>query len=82
MDWPHKHAVPVYGAKIKYAKGADISAKLRPKDKLFIQQATGTVLYYARAVDTTILVALSAVAANQVFPTKETVRKPHSFSIT
>jgi hypothetical protein len=75
MDQPHEHAVPVYGAKIQYAKGPDTTAKLGPEDKLFIQQVTGTFLYYARAVDSTMLVALSAIASDQASPTKNTMRK-------
>ena len=51
MDQPHKHAVPVYGAEIQYAKPNDVSKKCEPVDKLFIQQVTGTFLYYARLVD-------------------------------
>ena len=40
----------------------DAATKLVPKGKLFIQQVTGTNLYYARTVDATMLVALSAIA--------------------
>ena len=57
MDQPHQHAVPVYGAKIQYAKLADTRPKLGDEDKKFIQQVTGTFLYYARAVDATMLLA-------------------------
>ena len=45
MDQPHQHAVPVYGAKIQYAKLADTSPKLNDEDKKFIQQVTGTSLW-------------------------------------
>jgi hypothetical protein len=75
MDQPHKHVVPTYGAKVQYAKGKDMSPKLGPTDKLFIQQVTGTFLYYARAVDATMLVALSAIASEQASPTEETMKK-------
>jgi hypothetical protein len=69
----------VYGAKIQYAKGADTSARFEPKDKLFIQQVTGTCLYYSRTVDATMLVALSAIASDQADPAKETMRKTLRF---
>ena len=49
------HAVPVCGAKIQYAKAGDKSTKLGKADKMFIQQVTGTFMYYARAVDGTVL---------------------------
>ena len=70
-DQPHKHVLPTYGVKIQYAKEADTSTKLGPKEQNFIQQVMGTFLYYARAVDATILVALSAIASEQAAPTKK-----------
>ena len=42
---------------------------------MFIQQVTGTFLYYARAVDPTMLVTLSAIAADQASPTQQTLEK-------
>ena len=36
---------------------------------------TGTFLYYARAVDPTMLVALNAIAANQSAPTEDTLQR-------
>ena len=45
----------------------------------FIQQVTGTFLYYARAVDVTMLVALSAIASNQSAPTAKTMGKALTF---
>ena len=74
MDQPHQHAVPVYGAKIQYSKLADPSPKLCDKDEKFIQQVTGTFLYYARAVDATMLLAFGAIVSDQASPTEETMR--------
>jgi len=79
LDQPHQHAVPVYGAKVQYAKEADKSALLDPIDKTFIQQVTGTFLYYARAVDATMLLALSAIASDQSAPTENTMKKTLKF---
>ena len=79
MAQPHQHAVPVYGVKIQYAKEADKSALLDPVDKTFIQQVTGTFLYYARAVDATMLLALSAIAFDQSAPTENTTKKMLKF---
>ena len=70
-DQPHKHVLPTYGAKIQYAKEANTSTKLGPKEQKFIQQVTGTFLYYARAVDATMTVALSAIALEQAAPTEK-----------
>ena len=61
---PHKHVVPTYGQKTQY-ETVDESAKLDKAGKTYIQQVTGTFLYYARAVDPTMLVALSAIASAQ-----------------
>ena len=79
MDQPHQHILLAYGAKIQYAKDADTSPKLPPEDKLFIQQVTGTFLYYARSVDLTMLVALSTIASDQANPTEETMKKTLKF---
>ena len=75
QDQPHQHTVPTYGATIQYAKPPDESPTLNNEDKTFIQQVTGTFLYYARAVDSTMLVALSAIAAQQSQPTEQTMKK-------
>ena len=79
MEQPHQHAVPVYGAKIQYAKLADTSPKLGDKYNKFVQQVTGTFLYYARAVDATMLLMLSAIASEQAAPTAETTKKTLRF---
>ena len=78
-DQPHRHEVPVYGSTVQYAKQDDTSPKLDAAKKKFVQQVTGTFLYYARAVDPTMLVALSAIAASQAAPTKNTLEKTMFF---
>ena len=62
---PHRHVVPKYGAKVHYASKEDTSPKIDDDKKKSIRQMTGTFLYYARAIDPTMLVALSAIAADQ-----------------
>jgi hypothetical protein len=47
--------------------------------KKFIQEVTGTFLFYARAVDATLLTALSSLAAKQANPTKRTMEKTLQF---
>jgi hypothetical protein len=76
---PHPHVPPSYGAKIQYAKEEAIKATLGKEDKLFIQQVLSTFLYYARAVDSTMIVALSSIATEQAAPTKETMDKVEQF---
>ena len=68
IDQAHQHAVPVYDAKIQYTNQADTSTKLGVKNRRFIQQVTGTYLYYEQAVDATMLLTFSAIASDQAVP--------------
>jgi hypothetical protein len=43
------------------------------EDTKYIQAVAGTLLYYGRAVDNTILPALSAIATEQAKPTEKTM---------
>ena len=42
-------------------------------------QVTGTFLFYARAIDSTMLPALSAIASQQNAPTKNTLKRVKQF---
>ena len=79
MDQPHEHAAPVYGARFQYTKDIDTSTELGPVDTEFIQQVTGIFLYYARAVDAMMLMALSVIGSDQLGPTPKTMRKTLTF---
>ena len=70
---PHKHTVPTSGATIQYAKDDDATNLLTKEEKKYIQQVLGTFLYYGRAVDSTMLTALSSIASTQAEPTEETM---------
>lgn len=72
---PHPHSIPIYGAKAQYTESKDDTPLLDKPGQKFIQAVTGTLLYYARAVDPTILVALSAIASNQAKPTQLTMER-------
>ena len=77
---PSSHHTPIiYGAQQQFAKEEDKSEALDKEGKLFVQQVLGTFLYYARAVDSTMLVALSAIASEQAAPTRGTMKKVHQF---
>jgi hypothetical protein len=56
QDAPHNWTQPVYGSKVQYAAKEDDSDLLEPKTITLIQQIAGTLLYYAMAVDPTMLV--------------------------
>jgi hypothetical protein len=72
---PHPHVKPQYGAKAQYAAEVDSSPSLGKEETKYIQAVMGTLLYYARAVDSTILTALSAIAIEQAKPTEQTRAK-------
>ena len=76
---PHPHIPPNYGAKQQFAKEESTEPPLGKEEQKYIQQVIGTFLYYARAVDSTMLVALSAIAAEQSKPTKTTMDKVDQF---
>ncbi len=58
---------------MQYAKAEDVTQLLSKEETKYIQQVLGTFLYYGRAVDSTMLTALSSIASNQAEPTKETM---------
>ena len=47
--------------------------------KKFAQEVTGTFLYYARSVNTTILTVLISIATQQANPTDNTIQKVKQF---
>ena len=75
QDQPHKHVSPSFGKSQQYVEDAPESFPATAEEKTYIQQVVGMFLYYARAVDPTMLVALSAIASDQSAPTKTTIEK-------
>jgi len=55
---PHAWQPPSYGATTQLAPALDTSAPLDPAARRQVQEVIGVLLYYARAVDPTLLVAL------------------------
>ena len=55
------------------------SPKVSAEEKKYMQQVVGSFLYYARAVDMTILHALNSIAAEQADPTVRTMRRVKQF---
>jgi hypothetical protein len=82
--WPTKpHCSPykclpiAYGAKAQLTPEADTSDLLDNHHKCRIQEIVGLLLYYPRAVDNKLLVALSAIAARQSYATVATEQAVH-----
>ena len=81
-EHPHKpqhspHIAPTrkFGPSAQDPVAHDTSMPLPPERIQRIQQIVGTIMYYARAVDITTLVALSSIAAEQTTATENTERK-------
>jgi hypothetical protein len=62
---PHKWSPPVYGAKTQYIEEHKDSPLLPQKDATRIQQLAGTLLYYARSVDPTLILPVNILASEQ-----------------
>ena len=69
---PHQWTRPNYGATKQLATPLDNSPPILEERKRRIQQIIGTFLYYARAVNFTMLPALNTLAEQQSSPTKNT----------
>jgi hypothetical protein len=72
---PHTWNPPVYGAKTKYVEDETTSPALSNKDVNELQQLTGTLLYYARAVDPTLIMPINVLASEQSKSTEVTADK-------
>ena len=72
---PHRHVTPNYGARAQYVEADNPGLLLDKTQKTYVQAITGTLLYYARAVDSTILTALNAIATQQANPMQSTLEE-------
>ena len=60
---PHHHVAPPYGARVQFVEPEE-DTLLLPEERIkFIQQVVGVFLYYAIAIDNTVLVALSDIGS-------------------
>ena len=72
---PHPWQRPNYGAKTQFATLPDASPSLDAADKTRILEVLGTLLFYARAIDSTMLTAIGELATEQSQGTKHTMEK-------
>ena len=68
---PYQATPKIYGADAGRPLPPDDTDKVSEKRILRIQQVVGGVLYYARAVDGTVLTALSSIASEQAQATEK-----------
>jgi hypothetical protein len=71
QDTPYRYTMPVYGAKTQYATHHK-PPPLTEKQCINIQKVTGSILYYARAVDPTVLVPLNDIDTEKTKATEKT----------
>jgi hypothetical protein len=62
---PHTWSPPVYGAKTQYIEEQKDSPLIPQKDVTRIQKLSVTLLYYARAVDPTLILPVNVLASEQ-----------------
>jgi hypothetical protein len=75
---PHQWNPPIYGAKTKYVEDTQDSPDLSPKEATRLQQLGGTPLYYARAVDPTLIMPIIVLASEQTKITQLLYHAPRS----
>ena len=65
---PHQWNRPQFGTRIQLTATPDTSPKLDKKGTKDVQSIVGSFLYFGRAIDSTMLVALNEIAAYQSSP--------------
>ncbi len=74
---PYSAEPKKYGAEAQLPLPHDISWKLTEKEIKQVQKIVGSILYYARAVDMTVFMALSSIASEQTKGTECTLEKAY-----
>ena len=72
---PYPSIPIIYGAKKQYATESSSAPPLDAKGKKFIQQVCGKFLFLGRAVDSTLLCPVSAIASQSSKPTEDTMKQ-------
>jgi hypothetical protein len=75
----HRHNEPQYGVKLQMTDPVDQTAPLSDQNNKLLQKITGKFLFYAQAVDLTMLVTLSALALMQTKGTEQTMNDTVKF---
>jgi hypothetical protein len=72
---PYSPKPKKYGSEAQAPLSIDTSRPLGDKEIKVVQKIVGSILYYARAVDMTVLMALSTIASEKMKGTERTMRK-------
>jgi hypothetical protein len=70
---PHQWTKPAYGQRLQLAP-IDDSPSLDADGTKYVQSCVGSLLYYARAVDSTMLPAINEISGAQSAPTQNTMK--------
>ena len=79
QDSPYPATVKQYGVKVQLTDPIDTTDRLPPHEIKRLQQIIGTFLFYGRAVDPTLLTALSELSSAQATATDATKRACQQF---
>eukprot|EP00804_Cyclotella_cryptica_P015783 CCRYP_013414-RA/>CCRYP_013414-RA protein AED:0.38 eAED:0.38 QI:0/-1/0/1/-1/1/1/0/253 len=79
QDCPYEPHPKKYGTAAQLTDPPDDSAPLNEQGVKWVQRVVGSFLYYARAIDATILMALNAIANEQKAPTQRTKERVLQF---
>ena len=71
---PFPYQQIIYGQKVQKPTPIDNTPELNDKDKKYVQQVIGALLYYAWEIDCTILVTLRKLSHMQAKPTQLTLQ--------
>lgn len=71
---PHDYTTPAYGKRRQYAQDPDMTPPLEKEGTTFVQSTVGSLLYYGRATDSTMLPALNEISTQQSKPTEKTLK--------
>jgi hypothetical protein len=72
---PHTCNPPIYGTKTQLVSDPKPSPAISDKDVKRLQQLTGTLIYYERAFDPTLIMPINLLASEQSNPTEVTAYK-------
>jgi hypothetical protein len=72
---PHDWTKPAYGQRQQFVTPHDDSDPLDQDGINRVQQVVGTFLYYARAIDSTAMVAINSISSEQAKATENTAKK-------
>eukprot|EP00957_Ditylum_brightwellii_P200358 15274689-Ditylum_brightwellii.AAC.1 len=74
VSLPNKCTLPIYHYKPQWTQKPDLSPIPLPQERNKIQQILGVLLFYAHAVDDTMLAVINSIAAQQATPKESTAQ--------